>query len=102
MAPESVAATTAPLRYRGYTAELAIRVYRRAAAHSPVIVLLHGGGFVGGSLDAIAPLAATMAARLDVAVATPAYTLATERPFPAAVEDAYAAISWAAASARRE
>jgi acetyl esterase/lipase len=43
-----------------------------------------------------------MAARLDVAVATPAYTLATERPFPAAVEDAYAAISWAAASARRE
>jgi len=102
MTIESAAATAATLRYRGYTGELAIRIYRLAAAPSPVVVLLHGGGFVGGSLDAIAPLAATMAARLDVAVATPAYTLATERPFPAAVEDAYAAISWAAASARRE
>ena len=45
-------------------------------------------------------VAAAMAARLDVTVATPAYTLASERPFPAAAEDAYAAITWAAASPR--
>jgi acetyl esterase/lipase len=65
-------------------------------------VLFHGGGFVGGSLDAIAPLAAAMAMRLDFAVATPGYTLAGECPFPAAVEDAYAAITWAAANAYRQ
>ena len=40
--------------------------------------------------------------RLDFAVATPGYTLAGECPFPAAVEDAYAAITWAAENAHRQ
>ena len=65
-------------------------------------MLFHGGGFIGGSLDDIAPLAAAMAARLELAVATPGYTLATECPFPAAAEDADAATIWAAENAQRE
>jgi acetyl esterase len=82
--------TTSPdERYRGYAGELALRIHRPAAgALTAVVVLFHGGGFVGGSPDAIAPLAAAMAVRLDLAVATPGYTLASECPFPAAVEDA--------------
>lgn len=90
-------------RYRGYAGELALRIYRPAAATPPpIVVLFHGGGFVGGSLDAIAPLAAAMATRLDIAVATPGYTLASESSFPAAVEDAYAAITWVALHAHRQ
>jgi acetyl esterase len=101
--PESAAAPSPDERYRGYAGELALRIYRpAAAAPTPVVVLFHGGGFVDGSLDAIAPLAAAMAMRLDIAVATPGYTLASERSFPAAVEDAYAAITWAAENAHRE
>jgi acetyl esterase/lipase len=64
------------------------------------VILFHGGGFVRGGLDAIASTAAAMAARLGVLVATPEYTLATTRPFPAAADDAYAALSWAGAEAR--
>lgn len=90
-------------RYRGFADQLALRVFRRPKAGSAaIVVMFHGGGFVRGDLDAIAPAAAAMAARLDVAVATPAYSLASERPFPAAVEDAYAAITWVAQSAGRE
>jgi acetyl esterase len=96
-------APSADKRYCGYAGELALRIYRPAAEMpSAVVVLFHGGGFVGGSLDAIATVAAGMAARLDLAVATPGYTLAGERAFPAAVEDAYAAIAWAAENAQRE
>lgn len=99
---ESAAAVSAVERYRGYEGELALRIHRPAApAPTAVVVLFHGGGFVGGSLEAIAPVAATMAARLNLAVATPVYTLANESPFPAAVEDAYAAITWVAENAHR-
>lgn len=90
-------------RYRAHSGELTVRIYRPSAPRpTAVIVLFHAGGFVGGSLDAIAPLALAMATRLESAVATPAYTLASERPFPAAVEDAYTAITWSAENARRE
>lgn len=90
-------------RYRGYDGELAMRVYRPAGLpdSSSLVLLFHGGGFVTGDLDAMAPLAERMAARLDVIVATPEYTLATKRPFPAAAEDAYAALTWASVGARR-
>jgi acetyl esterase/lipase len=65
-----------------------------------VIVLLHGGGFVGGSPEAVATLAERLAERLASAVVTPGYTLAEDAPFPAAAEDAYAAMLWAQAYAR--
>jgi acetyl esterase len=89
-------------RYRGYATELPLRIHRPTAAIRAIAVLFHGGGFVDGSLDAIAPLAAAMAGRLGVVVATPAYTLAGEHPFPAAVEDAYAATTWVAINVDRE
>jgi acetyl esterase/lipase len=65
------------------------------------VVLFHGGGFVRGGLDAIAATAESMAVRLGLLVATPEYTLATVRPFPAAAEDAYGAMAWINAEARQ-
>ncbi len=101
--PSPAAAAAADDRFRGYSSELALRIYRPAgAAPMAVAVLFHGGGFVGGGLDAIAGLAVAMAVRLGLNVVTPAYTLASERPFPAAAEDAYAAITWVAVNAHRE
>ncbi len=82
---------------------LRVRVYAPAGEDAPgaLVMLYHGGGFVRGGLDVIATTAAAMATRLRLRVATPEYTLATAHPFPAAAEDAYAALSWAGSVARR-
>jgi len=60
------------------------------------VVFFHGGGFVGGDLDEgdqfLRRLAGRAAGHLVLASC---YTLATERPFPAAVEDAHAVLGWA-------
>jgi acetyl esterase/lipase len=87
-------------RYAGYCGERTLRIYR-AGSERPValVLLMHGGGFVSGGPDAVATLAQQLAARLASAVVTPSYTLAREAPFPAAAEDAYAALQWAAGHA---
>lgn len=83
-------------RYPGYRGERTLRIYRSGGERPvAVLVLLHGGRFVSGGPDAVATLAQRLAERLASAVVTPAYTLAPDAPFPAAAEDAYAALQWA-------
>lgn len=60
-----------------------------------LIVFFHGGGFVGGDLDEIDPFLRHLATCGRYQVLSSHYTLATERPFPAAAEDAHAVLSWA-------
>jgi acetyl esterase len=84
-----------PAHYGGYQGERTLQVHRGAGGR-PVatILLIHGGGFVSGSPDAIELVATRLADRLSAVVLTPAYTLACDAPFPAAVEDVYAALQW--------
>jgi len=72
-----------------------VRVYRPADGELPAIVWLHGGGWVLGSLDSHDRLCRTLAARSGCAVIAADYRLAPEDPYPAAVEDAWAATLWA-------
>jgi acetyl esterase len=65
---------------------------------SPLLLFLHGGGFVLGDLDTHEPLCAEIARLTDLPVLAVDYRLAPEHPFPAGVEDAIAAARWAAAS----
>ncbi len=99
----STGVTVAKASFRSNDRELCVRLYTPGAIRCPgaLVVLFHGGGFVRGGLDAIAATAQTMSARLGLVVATPEYTLATVQPFPAAAEDAYAALAWAGAAGRR-
>ena len=91
----------ASTHYSGPAGSRLAHVYQPAHAGThAAVVLLHAGGFVEGGLESVAPLARSLAARLDADVIVPAYTLASERPFPAAVEDAYAALLWARDYAR--
>lgn len=55
------------------------------------IILFHGGGFVFGRPEDIFPKAALFAKALGVPVICPAYRLAPEAPFPAALDDGHAA-----------
>ncbi|MGW7253589.1 alpha/beta hydrolase [Streptomyces sp. NPDC054834] len=55
------------------------------------LLYLHGGGYVVGSPDTHAGLVGELARRAGVRATSPAYRLAPEHPFPAAVEDGLAA-----------
>jgi acetyl esterase/lipase len=60
----------------------------------PALLDIHGGGFVMGTIDMEHGFAVAVARRLDAVVAAVEYRLAPEHPFPAGVEDCYAALRW--------
>ena len=88
----------------GYAGKLRVRVHRSATQRgvTPLAIYLHPGHVMASDLDATDESARALAARLGIAVAAPAYSLASAQPFPAAAEDAYAALVWARAYATRE
>jgi acetyl esterase len=67
--------------------------------HAPIVLCLHGGSFIDGTLGDIDELASAIARGLDAWVISVAYSLAPLRPFPAGLEDAYCALRWAAGHA---
>ena len=69
------------------------------AKRLPLLVYYHGGGWVLGSLEEVHPQSMALAARSGCAILSVNYRLAPEDPFPAAIDDAYAALLWAAESA---
>lgn len=72
-----------------------IRIYRpRAEYRLPALVYMHGGGWVIGSIDSHDSLAAAYAHETPCVVINVDYARAPEHPFPAAVEDSRAVVSW--------
>lgn len=63
---------------------------------SPVLIFIHGGGWVIGDLETHEPFCIDLAIELDVPVVAIDYRLAPEAPFPAAVEDSIGAARWIA------
>lgn len=61
----------------------------------PLFVYLHGGGWVIGDLDTADNISRFLCKHVNCAVLSVEYRLAPEHLFPAAAEDAYAAVEWA-------
>ncbi len=61
------------------------------AGRGPTILWMHGGAYCIGSPRTHAAMVAALARRLGAGAVLPDYRLAPEHPFPAAVEDAFAA-----------
>ncbi|MFC1231946.1 MULTISPECIES: alpha/beta hydrolase [Streptomyces] len=80
-----------------------VRIYRPvtepSAAPLPVTLFFHGGGWVFGDLDTQDNIARTVAGRSGTIVVSVDYRLAPEHRFPAAADDAYAALTWVADNA---
>jgi acetyl esterase len=66
----------------------------------PVMVFIHGGGWTLGSLATYDNLTRALASKIPGIVISVDYRLAPEFPFPAAVEDSYAVLEWAARNAK--
>jgi acetyl esterase/lipase len=71
-----------------------MRVYRPRDADGdlPAVLHIHGGGFIRGSVELEHPQAVSMALRLRAVVVSVDYRLAPEHPYPAALDDCYAAL----------
>jgi acetyl esterase len=77
--------------------KLRVRVYRPLSTEIlPVVIWFHGGGWVVGTLDSHDPVCRALANRTPCVVVAVDYRLAPEAPFPAAVEDSWAATQWVA------
>ncbi|QKW50264.1 alpha/beta hydrolase [Streptomyces buecherae] len=74
--------------------DVPVRIYRPHGARG-AIVWLHGGGWVMGDVDTEHPWAARLASASGATVISVGYRLAPEHPFPAALDDAYAVLTWA-------
>ncbi len=84
----------APLRARHYAPP-------ESGGPHPLLVFYHGGGFLYGDLDTHDGVCRILCRHAGAHVLAVDYRLAPEHPFPAAVDDARAALRWAYANAQR-
>ena len=90
----------ANLTIPGPGGELPLRVYRPASARPlPALLYFFGGGWVLGTIDTADGVSRSLANSSGALVAVVGYRLAPEHPFPAAVDDCYAAVRWVAGHA---
>ena len=84
----------------GATGDLAYRLYRppTPGPHA-IVVFFHGGGWVVGDAVSDDPLCRDLCVRSDAIVISADYRHAPEHRFPAAVDDAMAAVRWVADNA---
>ena len=87
------AARTVP----GPGGDIPVRIYwPEAGGTRPLLVFFHGGGWVLGSTATHDGICRALTNATGCVVVSVDYRLAPEHPFPAAAEDAYAALCWAA------
>jgi acetyl esterase len=81
----------------GDLTDIPVRIYwPPVPEHSnlPIVVFFHGGGFALGDLDTHDPVARAHAVGAEAIVVSVDYRLAPEHPFPAGLNDSWAALQW--------
>ena len=92
------------LEVQGAQGKLAARLYTPADVQGQskaLIVFFPYGGFLAADIDEADGFARLLAQRSGCSLLTSSYTLASQAPFPAAVEDAHAVLKWTARNAKR-
>jgi acetyl esterase len=91
--------------FSGPAGDVPVRIYRPAAdgtdaaACEPALVWFHGGGWVLGSIETADVTCRRLARDAGVVVVSVGYRRAPDHPYPAGLDDCYAALVWVAANA---
>ena len=81
----------------GAAGDLDYRLYRpNTAGPHPIVAYFHGGGWVLGSHESDDPFCRDLCDRTGAVVISVDYRHAPEHPYPAAADDAFAAVQWIA------
>lgn len=98
--PADVSVTPHETHFGGRAVD--VRIYKPHGVEEalPVALYFHGGGFVLGDLDSYDAVCRQLCADSGVMVVSVAYRLAPEHPYPAAIEDCFAALGWVAEAIR--
>ncbi len=85
----------------GAGGQIPVRIYTpEGAGPFPVILYIHGGGWVIADLDTYDSSPRTLANAVKAVVVSTHYRVAPEHPFPASHEDTFAAYKWVRTNAR--
>lgn len=81
--------------------QIRIRIYQPPAAPSktPALLWMHGGGYIIGAPEQDDSYVVPFVQEIGMVVVSVDYRLAPDHPFPAPLEDCYAALQWLAAQA---
>lgn len=76
--------------------QVPLRIYRptKLTDVTAGLLYIHGGGFAVGDLDSEHSGVVSMCRELDIVIVSVDYRLAPENPYPAGLEDCYAALQW--------
>jgi acetyl esterase len=100
--PTEPVASIENFSFSGPESDVPVRVYEPdAEGPHPVLLYFHGGGWVVGGLDTHDSVCAALTNRVDCLTISVDYRLAPEHPFPAGLEDCYAALEWVTEYGRR-
>ncbi len=83
--------------------EIRLKIYTpvKTSEQLPVWVYFHGGGFAWGAYDARSNFLKAIATKANCIVASVAYRLSPEYPFPAGVNDCYETALWVSQNAKK-
>ncbi|GGB09101.1 esterase [Macrococcus hajekii] len=76
--------------------DIRVKVYApvNQSAQLPAVLFIHGGGYMFGSIEGDDAKCARYVKEINCVVVSVDYRLAPENPYPAAIEDCYAALQW--------
>ncbi|MFM8427698.1 MAG: alpha/beta hydrolase, partial [Chloroflexota bacterium] len=82
---------------RDGSAKIRLRIYQptQQTKATPILVWMHGGGYIIGKPEMEDLLCIQFVRELGISIVSVDYRLAPKHPFPAGLEDCYSALIWA-------
>jgi acetyl esterase len=98
--PSAKLAEITETRIKGPDGPIRVRIYKPKkegpkSGSAPLVVFFHGGGWIVGDLDLSDEALRLLSGLSGATIVSVEYRLAPEHPFPAGLEDCYAATVWA-------
>ena len=96
-ASEEISIKNIKINNRNGSEKIRLRIYQpvHPAHAAPVLIWMHGGGYIIGKPEMEDSICLQFVRELGISIVSVDYRLAPKHPFPAGLEDCYSALMWA-------